>query len=89
MKQKFRQAVLAPSPIDLSGRVSLSLREVAQVHGVSERTAWKWHRQGVLRGQKIGQVLRFEVEHVRSLFQPANDEQRRLAPFSAQEARQS
>ncbi len=75
MKQKVRrEQILAPPPIDLSGRVSLSLREVAQVHGISERTAWEWQRQGILRGQKIGQVLRFEVEHVRSLFRPTTNE---------------
>lgn len=70
---KKAMPVLAPSPIDLSGRVSISLREVSQVCGVSERTAWAWYRKGILKGRKIGQVLRFDLEHVRALFQPESD----------------
>lgn len=66
--------ILAQPAIDLSARVSLSLREVAQVHNVSERTAWGWHDQGVLKGRKIGQVLRFDLEHVRALFRTTSDE---------------
>jgi hypothetical protein len=71
-KQKSPETmpVLAPPAIDLNGRVSLTLIEVARVHAVSPRTAWGWYDQGILKGRKIGQVLRFDIEHVRALFQP-------------------
>lgn len=67
-------SILASPPIDLNGVFSLSLREVAQVHNVCERTAWSWYDQGILKGRKIGQVLRFDIEHVRALFRPSSDE---------------
>jgi predicted DNA-binding transcriptional regulator AlpA len=74
-KRSATKTILAPPAIDLSGRVSISLREVSQVCGVSERTAWEWYRQGLLKGVKHGQILRFDLEHVRSLFQPQDDSQ--------------
>ena len=70
MKHKVRQPILAQPAIDLSGRVSISLREVSQVCGISERTAWEWYRKGILKGRKHGQILRFDIEVVRALFQP-------------------
>lgn len=75
MKHKLRKPVLAPPPIDLNGRGSLSVREVAQFHGVSERTVFSWQQQGILRGVKHGQILRFDLAHVRSLFLPQDDSQ--------------
>jgi len=72
-KRSKTMPVLASPTIDLSGRISLSLREVAQLHGVSARTAWEWYRQGILKGRKIGQILRFNIEHVRALFRDQPD----------------
>lgn len=69
-KRSAIMPVLATPPIDLNGRGSLSTREVAQFHGVSERTVFSWQQQGLLKGRKHGQVLRFDLEHVRALFQP-------------------
>ncbi len=73
MKRKLRLPVLATLPIDLSGRIALSLNEVAQTLGVSPRTVWEWHRRGILPGTKINQTLRFDTESVRSLFRPKTE----------------
>lgn len=73
-KRSKAMPVLAPPAIDLNGRGSLSTREVAQFHGVSARTVFSWQQNGILRGVKHGQVLRFDLEHVRSLFRPQPEE---------------
>lgn len=72
-KRSKALSILASPPIDLNGRGSLSTREVAQFHGVSERTVFSWQRQGILKGRKHGQILRFDIEHVRAMFQPESE----------------
>jgi excisionase family DNA binding protein len=45
----------------------LSRREVAGILGVTTTTIYRWDREGVLEGQRIGGVVRYRREDVERL----------------------
>lgn len=54
----------------------LTRREVADILGVTTMTIYRWDREGVLEGQRIGGVVRYRREDVGRLAGGALDRRR-------------
>lgn len=59
--------VLAATPVNLDGRLSLSTQECCQVLGISVRTLHDWRKEGIVHAFKNKQTILYPVDELKRL----------------------